>query len=111
VLMTAAALLSALRTRGFRVTLVGEQLRVQPGSALPDELQAALRARKAELAALLQSERKRCAVCWRLLPPEALEKQGGLGTWWRCREPEACARVARRRTLRERLALRRIGLE
>lgn len=109
-LTPAEELLAALRAQGRAVTVVGQELQVRPGSALPEELRAALRARKAEVVALLRGERKRCAICWRLFPPEALSRQEGLGTWWRCVNVEECAPAAAARTGRERQALRRIGL-
>jgi TubC N-terminal docking domain len=103
-------LLAALRAQGRAVTLVGEALHVRPGSRMPEELRAALRAHKAEVMALLRGERKRCAICWRLFPSETLSRQEGLGTWWRCLNVQECAAAAAARTARERQALRRIGL-
>jgi hypothetical protein len=41
------------------------------------------------------SDERFCAICWRKRAVEELEKDdGGAGTWWRCRDREACAAVA-----------------
>jgi hypothetical protein len=77
--MTASAVLSALRDRGFELTVIDDGVRVTPASRLTDADRAALRAHKAALVALLSPPTTPCFLCkqtrywWR--------EAGNVGDW------------------------------
>lgn len=55
--LTPSALLASLRARGVAVQADGGRLRVAPASRVPAEMLEAIRARKAELLAILTARR------------------------------------------------------
>jgi hypothetical protein len=65
-----------------------------PKGVMTDELRAAIRGSRDELVALVAGEIKLCAICWRRVLAADVEQQGGIGTWWRCRDRESCTAAA-----------------
>jgi hypothetical protein len=80
---TPAALVADLRGRGFVLEPRGERLHVEAPAdgLLTPELLAELRARKAEILCLLQSEGKHLAATTDGWPPESLDAERRFGCW------------------------------
>ena len=52
------------------------------------------------------SETRLCALCWRQRPVDTVEKQEGVGHWYRCRDRTDCDSEASRRTASDQEAMK-----